>query len=324
MAVKHAILAYLEQHRDRYNSGELLAKELGISRAGVWKAIESLKKDGYKIHAVTRKGYCLAKDTDRLSAESIRPFLGSHCRNLEIQAFSTLVSTNATAKQQALASAKEGTVILAEEQTMGSGRLGRSFFSPADTGIYMSILLRPNLKAGDALLVTTAAAVAVCRAIEEVTRLEAQIKWVNDIYVDGRKVSGILTEALMGFESGMVDCVILGIGLNFCQPEHGFPLELQEKAGALFSQKPDGVTRSKLAAAILNHVFAFNSNLQEREFLDEYRRRSFLIGKEITFEHKGTEHSAIVCAIDDDAGLVVRYPDGNTETLRSGEVSVRC
>lgn len=323
MAVKHKILAYLEQHRESFSSGELLAKELGISRAGVWKAVESLKKDGYNIHAVTRKGYCLAEDTDRLSAESIQPFLDEHCRNVAIQSFSALESTNLTAKQQAVALADEGTVILAEQQTMGSGRLGRSFFSPPNTGIYLSIILRPKLKADDALLVTTAAAAAVCRAIKEVTHIDAQIKWVNDIYVGKRKVSGILTEALMGFESGMVDCVILGIGLNFCQPEQGFPAELKDKAGALYAKKPDGITRSRLAASILNHVFALYEDLQSRKFLDDYRAHSFLMNQQITFLRGGTAHTAKVCGIDDNAGLVVRYPDGTTETLRSGEVSIQ-
>lgn len=323
MAVKNEILAYLEQHRDQFSSGEAMAKELGISRAGVWKAVESLKKDGYQIHAVTRKGYQLAGDTDILSAESIQPFLNEKCRNLPIQAFSSLESTNRTAKQHALAGAKAGTVILAEEQTMGSGRLGRSFYSPAHTGIYLSVILRPNLQASDAILVTTAAAVAICRAIQDVTGLEAQIKWVNDLYVGGRKVCGILTEALMGFESGVVECVILGIGLNFSQPEQGFSLELREKAGALFAKKPDGVTRNRLTGAILNHVFSLCGSLQDRSYLDEYRQRSLLMDKEITFFQNGRNHAAVVCGIDEDAGLVIRYPDGTIETLRSGEISVR-
>ena len=322
MAVKNDILAYLEQHRNRFCSGELLAKELGVSRAAVWKAVESLKKSGYEIEAVTHKGYRIAANNDLLSAQSIAPFLEEHCRKLKIQSFSSLESTNLTAKQLALGGAEEGTVILAEEQTLGRGRLGRSFFSPAGTGIYLSVILRPELKASEAVLVTTAAAVAVCRAVKEIAGAEAQIKWVNDIYLNGRKICGILTEALTGFESGFVECVILGIGLNFSQPEGGFPPELQKQAGCLFAEKPDGITRSRLAGAILNHVYALCNSVENRAFLEEYRRRSLILGREITINRSGKKQSAVACEIDHDGGLLVRYPDSRMETLHSGEVSI--
>ena len=322
MAVKNDILAYLEQHRNGFCSGELLAKELGVSRAAVWKAVESLKKSGYEIEAVTRKGYRIDKNNDLLSAESIAPFLEEHCQKLKIQTFSSLESTNLTAKQLALAGAEEGTVVLTEEQTLGRGRLGRSFFSPAGAGIYFSIILRPELKAFEAVLITTAAAVAVCRAVKETTGAEAQIKWVNDIYVNERKICGILTEALTGFESGSVECVILGIGLNFCQPEGGFPPELRDRAGCLFAKKPDGTMRSRLAGAILNHAYALCSSVENRAFLEEYRQRSLILGREITVSHSGEIQSAVACAIDQSGGLLVRYPDCSLETIHSGELSL--
>ena len=222
MSSKSNILQILEKNRGTYVSGEELAQQLQISRSAIWKAISELKKEGYQIISVTNKGYCLSDATDVISAEGIGPYLTNGSQDM-IHVFKTVDSTNLVAKKMALEQAPHGTVVLAEEQTAGRGRMGRSFHSPAGSGIYMSFILRPNLTSNDAVLITTAASVAVARAIEEVTHIHTGIKWVNDVYMNGKKICGILTEALTDFESGGIESIILGIGINFSTAVSSFP-----------------------------------------------------------------------------------------------------
>ena len=223
MSVKQSVLQALEENRKICISGEQLAKTLNISRSSVWKAIKSLKDEGYCIAATTNKGYRLETGSDVLSYEGMLPWLAPQNKNLTIKVYKTIGSTNQVAKKMAIDGEAQGTVIISEEQTQGRGRMGRSFFSPAKSGIYMSLILRPNVYAHEAVLVTTAASVGVCRAIEKVTDKNPQIKWVNDIFLDDKKICGILTEAVTNFETGLVECVIIGIGLNFRLPEENFP-----------------------------------------------------------------------------------------------------
>ena len=187
MSSKSKILQILEKNRETYVSGEELAQQLQISRSAIWKAISELKKEGYQIISVTNKGYCLSDETDVISAEGIGPHLTYGSQDM-IHVFKTVDSTNLVAKKMALEQAPHGTVVLSEEQTAGRGRMGRSFHSPAGSGIYMSFILRPNLISNDAVLITTAASVAVARAIEEVTQIHTGIKWVNDIYINGKRI----------------------------------------------------------------------------------------------------------------------------------------
>ncbi len=201
MAVKDEVLRLLEENRDEFLSGEALALCLGVSRAAVWKAVRSLRKGGYAILAVTNRGYKLSGEDDVLSPSEIeRHYTGEI--PLKISIHKCVDSTNTLARQAASNGASEGTVVIAGEQTAGKGRLGRSFFSPGDTGLYMSVVLRPKISAEKAVTVTAAAAVAAAEAIEILSDRQAVIKWVNDVFVDGRKVCGILTEASLGMELG--------------------------------------------------------------------------------------------------------------------------
>jgi BirA family biotin operon repressor/biotin-[acetyl-CoA-carboxylase] ligase len=218
--------------------------------------------------------------------------------------------------------AKEGTVIIAREQTEGRGRMGRSFYSPMSSGIYFSIILRPKLNLEDSLLITTAAAVAVAQAIEAVAKVKAEIKWVNDVYIAGKKVCGILTEASLNFENGGLEYAVVGIGINIMTKD--FPDELNSIAGSLFFDKPENSPiTSMLVAEVLNNIARCMNTLTDKQYLEEYRKRSFLIGKDILVLKGSEALPAKAIDLDDKARLVVEYENHVIEALNSGEVSIR-
>ena len=201
--LKEQVLGFLWKAQDDYISGAELARRLGVSRTAVWKAMGQLRAQGYLIESVTNKGYRLSPCSDVLSAAGVEKYLKT--QSLSIRVVDEVDSTNSVLKRMAAEGAPQGSVLIAERQSAGRGRMGRSFYSPPGTGLYMSLLLRPCMEAQRATLVTTSAAVAVAEAIERLAGEAAQIKWVNDVLFHGRKVCGILTEAGMDFESGMID-----------------------------------------------------------------------------------------------------------------------
>ena len=213
--------------------------------------------------------------------------------------------------------------MVAGAQTRGKGRTGRSFYSPADTGIYLSLLLRPkDCRPAQAVKFTTMAAVAACEAIENVSNRSPQIKWVNDIYIDGKKVSGILTEASVSLENGSLEYVLLGIGINVYPPEKGFPQELRETAGSVFQErKSDG--KNQLTAGFLNRLMDIYTKEETGEYAEEYRKRSMVLGKRIQILTPEGEKGARALEIDKDCRLLVEYEDGNRELLRAGEIRIR-
>ena len=320
MTTKETILACLTAAQGRAVSGAQMAAQAGVSRAAVWKAICALRDEGYEIDAVTRGGYTLRADGGRLTAAAIAAHL--HTPGISLTALQTTDSTNTRLRVLAEDGAPEGTVVAAAGQTAGRGRSGKSFLSPAGTGIYLSILLRPALTMHDSLLITTAAAVAVARAVERVAGCTAQIKWVNDVYVNGKKVCGILTEGALDLENGGLRYAILGIGINICPPAGGFPPELASIAGALTGAGGEAL-RAPLAAAVLDEFFALYPHLTEKPFYDDYVSRSLLIGRQIEVLRGGTRLPATALGIDRDLHLRVRYADGSEENLAAGEVSTR-
>ncbi|MDR0434143.1 MAG: biotin--[acetyl-CoA-carboxylase] ligase [Gracilibacteraceae bacterium] len=230
-------------------------------------------------------------------------------------------STNERLKEMAENGAAAGTVVLADCQSRGKGRDGREFFSPAGTGAYISVLLRPFR--GPAPLITVAAAVAVSQAIEEVCSLETRIKWVNDIFRGDKKVCGILAESSLYHETEDLDYVVLGVGVNISPPPAGFPAELSGIAGYLYDLAPAWDVRSALTAEILNKFFAAYANLEERAYMAEYRRRSNLLGRGVLCLEGGRSYPARALAINDDGELIVSLEDGTRKALSSGEVRVR-
>ena len=218
MKTKEKLLTLFEKNKGVYFSGEEIAEKLSVSRTAVWKAVNSLRKEGYKIHAVQNKGYCLASDTDILSVQGIQKYLESACSQIKLTVLPAAASTNALLREEAAAGAPEGCVLIAGSQTKAEDGPDGAFILRR-TRVYMSLLLRPSrCPAQKAKKYTVMAAVAACHAIESLSDKKPLIKWVNDIYMDGKKVSGILTEASVGLEDGFLDYVILGIGSMFTLP----------------------------------------------------------------------------------------------------------
>ena len=319
MSTKSDLLNIFEQNRGRVLSGEELAAGLGVTRAAVWKGVQALREDGHEIRAEKNRGYCLNRDSDILSPSGVRLYLEKRYRDCSIAVYQTVDSTNTEAKRLALGGAPDGTILLSEEQTAGRGRYGKTFFSPRRTGLYMSLLLRPEDGVSDAQLVTAAVAVAVCRAIEKTSDLKTRIKWVNDIFLDGKKICGILTEAVTNFESGQIETLVIGIGINCRTPEESFPDELTDIARSL---SVPGLTRNRLAAEVIGEVFACLREKNSPEILSDYRSRSLVLGREITYEKEGRLQTGKAVAINDWGNLVVETPEG-TDCLFSGEVTIR-
>ena len=322
MGTKERVLELFLENRGVFFSGEEIAKRLSCSRNAVWKAVNALRDGGYSIEAVTNRGYCLSTADDILSAAGIRKFLCAENADLEIEHFPVIGSTNTLLRERAENGAKEGTVIIADSQTGGRGRIGRSFFSPSGTGIYMSLLLRPAAyTAAQAARFTTMAAVAVCEAIEAVAGIDARIKWVNDIFIGGKKVCGILTEAAFGIEDGSLSYAVLGLGINVYRPDGDFPEDLQAIAGAVLDEHvPDA--KNRLAAEILNRFMRLYADGSDA-YAEEYRKRSLVTGKRINILYKNGTTPALALDIDNECRLIVQYDDGTKAVLGSGEISIR-
>jgi len=327
MRVKDRLLGYFEQHSDEHVSGERLASRLGVSRAAVWKAVQELKSEGYAFSAVTNKGYRLEQCPEVLSLSGIVSCLSEDFAS-SVHFHEELESTNKTAKLLAMDGAPHGTVVVAARQTGGRGRRGRSFASP-EGGIYLSIILRPSelaMSLDGALLVTSATAVAISQAISGTCGIEVSIKWVNDLYFRGKKVCGILSEGVADLESGGLDCIVVGAGINFSTPVEAFPEELRAIAGSLFADRtliPPCASRNRLAATMIEKILSVCVGLEQRRFLDEYRRRSFLIGRQVLVLAGDSRLPATVLSIDDDCRLVVQYENGMVEHIGTGDVSIR-
>lgn len=323
MTTREKVLELFEASKGTYFSGEEIAQKLSVSRVAVWKAVKALRNEGYEIDAVTNRGYCLSEKTDILSPQGILKYLDPEYRDMELCVLSSVDSTNVLVKEKANGGLLEGYTVISNGQTAGRGRFGREFFSPSGTGIYLSMLLRPlYASARQAARITTMAAVAMCEAIRDVSGEKAQIKWVNDIYVRGKKVCGILTEASFGLESGMLEYAVLGVGVNVYPPRDGFPGELDSIAGAVFDNPKDDM-KNRLVAAFLNCFMRYYKAQDHADYVEKYRNYSFVIGKQITVISDDRTRNADAYGIDDECRLQVRYEDGTTESLAYGEISIR-
>ncbi|MCM1286419.1 MAG: biotin--[acetyl-CoA-carboxylase] ligase [Acetobacter sp.] len=311
MSLKNDILYELLNTTD-YISGEYLAQKFGKSRAAVWKAIKALRAQGYQISAVTNKGYMITDAKNLVSVQSIKTFMKN---DIDVEYLHSVDSTNNYCKR-VLAEGKNGVfLVAAHQQTAGRGRQGKSFYSPADTGVYFSLVLYPKTNLQNAVTATTAAAVAVCKAIENLTDKRPKIKWVNDVYLDGKKICGILTEAITNFEEGIVDSIIIGIGVNISTTD--FPQDI-EGAGCLVAD----VNPSELIAKIADELITIAGS-DYKSFIDYYRSHSLVIGEKIKFIRNGAATLATAAAIDETGGLVVRLEDESEIILRSGDISIR-
>lgn len=327
LSVKEKALAILEENRGSSISGELIAEILGVSRNAVWKAIKNLQSSGYEIEAVRNRGYRLSPYNDILSIQGIELYLEEACKPLSIRIYKQLASTSLTAKHLAIDNVPHGTVVLSDCQTAGKGRGDKTFFSPEGSGIYLSMILRPGLQLMKPSLVMAAASVAVCRAIEKSCHLNPEIKWINDLYLNGKKVCGILTDALLNYEAGTLDALIIGIGINFVPPADGFPPELASSVSALHAASPgispEGISRNRLIAGIITELMNTFSPLNPAEIMDAYRRRSCVIGQSVTvYEDEAVIHAEVL-DIDNDGGLVIRLSDSTVRTLTRTDITLR-
>ena len=320
--VKNGILKLLKESED-FLSGEKISEEFGVTRAAIWKYINSLKEDGYEIESVSRKGYRLLSSPDILTYEEIKDYLNTKYTGGKIYYYDSIDSTNKMAKEIAHKE-EEGTVIVSEEQIEGRGRLGRPWESPKEKGIYFSIILKPQVHPTKVAKLTLVGAAAVQLALEEMG-INSKIKWPNDILINGKKVCGILTE--MSSELNMINYVVMGIGINVNLDNNQIPEDLHDKATSLKIESKNEVNRKKLLASILNNFESFYMPFKEdgeiTEAIEVCRKNSAVIGKEIQVINGQNKRLCRVLDINNDGELVVEFNDGRIESIFSGEISIR-
>ncbi len=252
---------------------------------------------------------------ERADAKIIRKHLTDESVNLKIETVDIIDSTNDEMKRRAENGEGETALLIADAQTKGRGTKGRSFFSPDGTGIYMSFLLRPDFTPQECTLLTTMAAVSSARAVERVTGIKLKIKWVNDLYLNGKKVGGILTQAHFSKSGKEIEWAIVGIGINLSEPEGGFPDELKEIAAALGDK--DGNIKNRLIAEIANEFTSYYRSLTEKEFIKEYSERLLGLKEEISVKNGDEEYKGTVVGIDEMCHLKIRLADGSERVLNS-------
>lgn len=320
--MKKRILYILKNSGCEYISGEKISEELGITRAGIWKHMKSLKEMGYEIESVSNKGYRLVGTPDIISEGEVAPLLKTKYIGREYLHFDSIDSTNNQCKRECAKNIEDGLVVTAEEQLQGKGRLGRAWTSPKSTGIWMSIVLTPEISPVLAPKTTIIGAAAVYSTLRDMG-VDAGIKWPNDIVIEGKKVCGILTE--MNAEIDRINYVIMGIGINVNMEE--FPEELNDKATSLKLQLGGNVDRKKLVATVLNYIEyyydLFKNTGDIKEVINICRKGSVLLGKEVRVINGGKETICTAIDIDEDGELVVKHEDGSIHKVFSGEVSVR-
>lgn len=319
MSTKNDVLRAL-MDADAPVSGERLARRLGVSRNSVWKAIGQLRQEGYAIEAGTNRGYRLAGIPDRVSQPEIERWRTAETIGARMELHDLLDSTNTRAKALAATGAPHGYLVVAESQSGGKGRMGRAFFSPEHSGVYVTFVLRPRMLAERAVMITSLAAVAVAQAIEALADVDVKIKWVNDLYINGRKVCGILCEASVDFESGGLEYAVLGIGINVGRME--FPPELRDIATSIENECGAHVSRSRLIAEICNQLEALYGQLETGAFMAESRARSNVIGRDVLVIRGDERFEARALDIDDMGRLVIRAGDA-VSRVGSGEISLK-
>ena len=317
--MEEAILRALKSRGREFLSGEELSRLVGVSRTSVWKEIEKLRAQGYRILAQPHLGYRLLSAPDRLLPEELTWDLSTRRVGRRVHAYESADSTMDIAHRLAAAGEPEGSVVVAEGQQKGRGRMGRAWLSPKGKGIYCSILLRPPLALSEVSRVTLLAAVAVARAIQEVTGIEPQIKWPNDVMVDSKKVAGILTE--LSGELNRVNYCVVGVGLNVNTPARHLPphgTSLAEELGAK-------VDRVKLARALFLQMDRLYGEFLERGIqpvLEEWRRFAGFLGRRIRVEAQGRRVDGQALDVDESGALLVRTDTGLIESVSAGDVLV--
>ncbi|MCX7708748.1 MAG: biotin--[acetyl-CoA-carboxylase] ligase [Clostridia bacterium] len=334
--MKEKVLEKLSECREGYVSGEALSEFLGVSRTAVWKYIKEIKEEGYEIDASSKKGYRLVSNNDILNSFEIGHHLNTEVIGKKIEYFDKIDSTNTYAKKIAFEGCSDGTVVVADQQTAGKGRLGRVWESSAKKGIWMTVVLRPSIPPEDVQIITLGTSVAVVNAIRNITGIKADIKWPNDIVLEGRKVCGILTE--MSSEQDRVNYTVIGIGVNVNHREEDFPTELRKLAVSLRSFAEEkgidlkgllnhgSIRRSKIIKGIiveLEKIYFKLNRHQTSEIIQTWKEFSSTLGKAVRVTIKGVDYTGMAVDLTEDGKLVVDCDDGIRREVVSGEVMVR-
>lgn len=323
--MREQILKELKSNTAGYISGEDLSNKLQVSRTAVWKYIKQLKAMGYVIDSQTNKGYKLLESPDSLLAYEIKDGLNTEFIGTNIDFLEQVDSTNLYAKRIAEEGFRDGTVIIADEQVKGKGRLGRTWTSPKGKGIWMTIMLKPNINPAQAAKVTLLTACAVNNAIFQCCGINSKIKWPNDIVCNGKKLCGILTE--MNAELDEIHYLIVGIGINVNLDKEEFSEELHSTATSIKIEKGITVSRKELVKSVLNnfevYYKAFLQTGSISQFISEYKEKSAVIGKDVNIISSASKFKGKVLDISEEGQLLVELEDGTVKEIISGEVSIR-
>ena len=323
--MKDIVLEELRKNKSKYLSGEELSKELGVSRTSIWKYIKKLKEEGYTIDSSTNKGYILIETPDVLYPSEVKRLINTKIIGSEIVFLESIDSTNNYGKKISEKDFIEGTLIIAEEQTSGRGRLGREWVSPKGQGIWMSIMLKPNIKPEQASQITIIAAYAIAKSIKEICNVDALIKWPNDIIVNGKKVCGILTE--MGAEIDIINYLIVGIGINANIDEKHLLESGLNTATSLKIEKGQVIDRKILISRIIMNFEKLYMDFIEKSsiinIISNYKKMNVTLGKEVRLIFKKEELHGVAIDINNLGQLIIELDNGETIELASGEVSVR-
>lgn len=322
--VKDEVIKYLEANIGKLISGGELSKNLNVSRTAIWKAINSLKDEGYNIKSKKNEGYILNTNNNILSKEIIKKNTAAKVFGKEIEILKTVDSTNNYLKLRAQDKADEGLVAIAEQQTEGKGRKGKSFFSPTGSSIYMSVLLKPKIKISNINLITIIAAISVVEAIYNTSEIQTSIKWVNDVMYNNKKLCGILTEASIEGESGDINYIVLGIGINV--KKINFPDDIKNVATSLGNITSIDYNRNELIGQLLNQLEnnynkLFSNN--QCELINSYRNYLSMLGNEINVILSDSTYRAKALDIDENAHLIIQLPSGEITKINCGEISIK-
>lgn len=315
------VLRLLRQAAD-YISGEELSRQLGVTRTAIWKCITALRKEGYVIESATNRGYCLRTAPDVLTASEIADGLTTTYMGRNIVSLSTVDSTNEEAKRQANAGAPNGTLVVAESQTGGKGRLGRAWVSPPGEGIWMTLLLRPDIAPHEVTLITLVVGLAICRAVRAYTGCDARIKWPNDVIIGGRKICGILTE--LAAETDRINYVVVGAGTNVNM--EAFPAELAAKATSLRIETGAPLRRAPLVRAILAELETWYDRLiteTSADLIAPYKELCVSLNRRVCVLREGREIWGTAVDISPSGELIIETEEGEALSINSGEVTVQ-
>lgn len=324
--MKTKILTLLRSNEE-YISGQEICENLGVSRTAVWKVINQLREDGYEIESITNKGYKIITYPDIVSKSEIESRIKTTSMIKQVMYYEEVDSTNTVAKRTAEEKDKDGYLVIAEEQLQGKGRRGRSWSSPKGTGIWMSLIIKPDIKPMNASMLTLVAALSIVKSLKNLYNIDALVKWPNDIIINGKKVCGILTE--MSAELDYINHIVIGIGINANTKE--FPKELRNIATSLLLYKGEAVTRAELVVEIMKEFKVLYEVFLKKETLeditDAYNEFLVNIGKEVVIHQGKVSYNALALGINSKGELLIKPIDASDgeeiKTIIAGEVSIR-